>query len=395
MKLCVFCSNNVNGGTARIFYEFVNGGNHYWKDKNVEIVPCVNKNNTVEIYKKIEDLNFVNLESYNIKSKFKKGSPIYYINKIFRKLKYLKVYNNNILNARKFLRENNINAVICHNGGYVGDDLCNQMITAAFKEKLNIRVMVFHNDIKKNFIQKFRYYYYDKKITREATKLITVSKFTRDRILGSSYINKNIEVVYNGISSNYENINFENLNLNSKNSNILMIGNFEENKGQLNFIKAAKTIIGEIKNVHFVIIGNAYNETYFNECMNYITDYNLEKYIKVYQGIHNAQNYIGFFKLLVVPSLYDESFGLTSVEAMSKNVPIVAFSCGGIPEVVDHKRNGLLVPVGDNEKLCFAIKSIILDEQKLEILKKNCKNDFEERFSVKIMMQNYGDSIFR
>ena len=46
---------------------------------------------------------------------------------------------------------------------------------------------------------------YDRKLDKQATNLITVSNYTKDRIADSSYIHKNIDVIYNGINVNISN----------------------------------------------------------------------------------------------------------------------------------------------------------------------------------------------
>ena len=66
------------------------------------------------------------------------------------------------------------------------------------------------------------------------------------------------------------------------------------------------------------------------------------------------------FDVLVVPSL-SESFGKVILEAMSLEVPVVASNIGGIPEIVQHGSNGILVPSGDAYQLAEAIMRLLND----------------------------------
>lgn len=65
--------------------------------------------------------------------------------------------------------------------------------------------------------------------------------------------------------------------------------------------------------------------------------------------------------IAVVPSLWEEAFGLAVVEAMAAGVPLVASRTGGIPELVEEGRTGMLVPPGDARALANALR-LLLDD---------------------------------
>lgn len=65
--------------------------------------------------------------------------------------------------------------------------------------------------------------------------------------------------------------------------------------------------------------------------------------------------------LFLLPS-EKESFGLVALEAMGCGVPIVATDTGGLPELVDHGKNGYLVPVGDVAALAACMERLLTDE---------------------------------
>ncbi len=65
-------------------------------------------------------------------------------------------------------------------------------------------------------------------------------------------------------------------------------------------------------------------------------------------------------QVVVVPSL-GEGFGMVALEAMERGRPVVASAVGGLPEIVDDGRTGLLVPPSDPEALAEAIRGLAGD----------------------------------
>jgi glycosyltransferase involved in cell wall biosynthesis len=91
------------------------------------------------------------------------------------------------------------------------------------------------------------------------------------------------------------------------------------------------------------------------------------------------------FDILVLPSL-NEGMGRVLVEAMAAGKPVVASNVGGIPDLVKHGYNGLLVPPGDQKALAAAIKELINDPEKARLMGQRGR-DFCVHFSVEAMIE--------
>ncbi|MEO5580288.1 MAG: glycosyltransferase [Gemmatimonadaceae bacterium] len=61
---------------------------------------------------------------------------------------------------------------------------------------------------------------------------------------------------------------------------------------------------------------------------------------------------------LVVPST-DEGLGLVAAEGLMCETPVIAFRSGGLTDVIEHERTGLLVPPGDADALAAAMQRIL------------------------------------
>ena len=88
----------------------------------------------------------------------------------------------------------------------------------------------------------------------------------------------------------------------------------------------------------------------------------------------------------VLPS-YREAQGLSILEAMALARPVVASAVGGIPEMIDHGRTGLLVPPRDADALAAALVRLLTDHPLADTLGKAGKDLVHERFCVELMVR--------
>jgi glycosyltransferase involved in cell wall biosynthesis len=65
----------------------------------------------------------------------------------------------------------------------------------------------------------------------------------------------------------------------------------------------------------------------------------------------------------VVPSLWQEPLGRVALEALAHGVPVVASRAGGLSEVVEHGRSGIVVEAGRSDLLAEAISTLLGDDE--------------------------------
>ena len=89
--------------------------------------------------------------------------------------------------------------------------------------------------------------------------------------------------------------------------------------------------------------------------------------------------------LMLLPSQL-ESFGLAALEAMACEVPTVATRVGGVPEVIDDGKTGLLAEVGDVDTMARLALELLSDEGRLRLMGKRARIAAQTRFcSTKII----------
>lgn len=87
------------------------------------------------------------------------------------------------------------------------------------------------------------------------------------------------------------------------------------------------------------------------------------------------------FNIHVLPS-YQEAFGRAIIEAMALELPVVASRVGGIPEIITHNVNGLLVPPGDADALAEQIGRLVDSPKLRSKLGEAAVTRVRERFDV-------------
>jgi glycosyltransferase involved in cell wall biosynthesis len=172
---------------------------------------------------------------------------------------------------------------------------------------------------------------------------------------------RNVDVVYNVYQSSEDN----DLQVNGVSDmseydgyKIIFVGRLTGCKGVPFLLKSFEQIINNNINAKLFLVGNGEDE---NELKEYISGLNVKQHV-VFMGYRsNPLAIIKKMDLLILPSK-EEGFGRVLLEAMAVGIPVIGTDIGGIPEIITHGENGLLVDYGDVDNLKRSI---------IEILKNN------------------------
>jgi len=103
----------------------------------------------------------------------------------------------------------------------------------------------------------------------------------------------------------------------------------------------------------------------------------------------NVIDWINNFEIFVLPTREKESFGLVLLEAMARGKPVVATSVGGIPEVVEDKVTGLLVPPKDSTTLGDALIYLYTRPDKRKEMGERGRERVQKLFTLERMVEEY------
>jgi glycosyltransferase involved in cell wall biosynthesis len=96
-------------------------------------------------------------------------------------------------------------------------------------------------------------------------------------------------------------------------------------------------------------------------------------------------------KAIIVPSTFQEPFGMVMIEALACGTPIIGLASGAIPEVIKEGQTGFVVLASDDETtIAIGIAQAI---SKIDTLDRTaCRQDFEERFTLDRMVDGHREA---
>jgi spore coat protein SA len=165
---------------------------------------------------------------------------------------------------------------------------------------------------------------------------------------------------------------------------ILFAGRLIPRKGIPVLMKATKIVRNTISSAKLVIAGGTGKPSYKQYLKQLAASLGVPTTFKGYVPRNKMPAFYASGDCFVCPSQGHEAFGLVNVEAMASGVPTVASRNGGIPEIIKHQRNGLLVTnYRSPEAFAKEMISIAKDSIKATRLAKQARQDVIRKFSWK------------
>jgi sugar transferase (PEP-CTERM/EpsH1 system associated) len=121
-------------------------------------------------------------------------------------------------------------------------------------------------------------------------------------------------------------------------------------------------------------------------------------------GIDSNAHFVGeqavpeaYYEVMDVFALTSRSEGMpqTIMEAFAAGVPVVASRVGGIPEMVENGRSGILFESGDETGLAGALGTVLGNTELAARIREAAKDRVEEKFHVRRMAAEYHDHFLR
>lgn len=225
-------------------------------------------------------------------------------------------------------------------------------------------------------------------LARFTDRIITVSDALKKDILNKEKIPaKQLTTIYNGIDMDSFNSNVDtlavrkSLGLPPLGQVVGTIARLAPQKGVTYFLRAASLL--KDYQVNFIVVGDGpLREQLERETV----ELGLQDRVTFAGQRDNIPAVLPVFDIFVLPSV-TEGLPLTILEAMATARPVVATTVGGIPEVIQEGKNGLLVAPRDPEALAVALAGLLAERERAARMGAAGKSLVQERFTVASMVE--------
>jgi len=159
---------------------------------------------------------------------------------------------------------------------------------------------------------------------------------------------------------------------------ILFVGRLIECKGIPFLIESFRRVLKNNINARLFLVGDGVEVDRIRENISFL---NIEPYVFFLGYQENPRSFMSIADLLVLPPK-EEGFGRVLLEAMGAGTPVIGTNIGGIPEIIEHGTNGLLVDHGDIEALKNSIIKILKNNSLREKLIQGGYETINSKFCV-------------
>lgn len=202
----------------------------------------------------------------------------------------------------------------------------------------------------------------------------------------------NIATIYNGVDvKKYRKSKVQDiralLNISAESILIGSVGNVRPAKAYDILIEAAKHVIAQQPNVHFVIAGHQKADL-MAKLSAQIAQLSLQNNVHFIGFQQDSAEFLGQMDMFALSSS-SEGFSIATIEAMATELPVVATRCGGPEEILEHEKTGLLVAVNNPEAIANGLLRLMQDKPLQERLAQQGKQHAADTFSMETLLNQY------
>lgn len=166
-----------------------------------------------------------------------------------------------------------------------------------------------------------------------------------------------------------------------------LVGRLTPIKGHPLFLKAMARVARVYPNVKIQIIGDSPKPQYKEELQSLVRHLGLASQVEFLGTRHDIPALLSKMSVLVAPSVGEEAFGRVIIEAGAAGVPVIATRIGGIVDILESERDGLLVPPDDPRILAEAVLRYLKEPDFAKKCAESLRGRVEKEFHLDLMFQ--------
>ena len=170
---------------------------------------------------------------------------------------------------------------------------------------------------------------------------------------------------------------------------VTMIGRITPLKGHAYFLKAMAQVIRTVPNVRIQLIGDASSKRqgYKEELLLLTKRLGIADRVEFLGNRRDIPQLLSYSDCLVLSTITQEAFGRVILEAQAASVPVVATKVGGVSEIIDHEKTGLLVPPKGIEAMAKAVIRLLQNRELAAAFIKAAHKKIENRYTLAHMAE--------
>ncbi|MCK9407751.1 MAG: N-acetyl-alpha-D-glucosaminyl L-malate synthase BshA [Bacteriovoracaceae bacterium] len=215
-----------------------------------------------------------------------------------------------------------------------------------------------------------------------------VSRYLREKTLTNYNIQKEIDVIPNFVDLiEYRHVDDscvrKKFSLEDKRI-IVHVSNFRPVKRVQDVIRIFDIVHKKIPSV-LILVGDGPERS---NCELLVRELGLQNVVKFLGKQIELTEILSAADLFLMPS-QQESFGLSALEAMACEVPVISSSVGGLPELIVHNQTGYIAEIGDIERMAKYAIELLTNETKRMLFAKEGRKRAEQMFSLEKIVTEY------
>jgi glycosyltransferase involved in cell wall biosynthesis len=177
----------------------------------------------------------------------------------------------------------------------------------------------------------------------------------------------------------------EEFHIGEEDSLIGFVGRLDEQKGLMTLLEAMAILVERHRNAKLILAGDGNLRASVEE---FLRSRNLDRHAYLAGFRKDIPEFLRGIDFLVMPSNW-EGFGYAAVEAMAAGKAVVASHVSSLPEIIDDRRTGLLVPPRSPGMLADAMVTLVDNPQLRKSMGRAGARKVENVFTLSTMVGNF------